>query len=42
MIDHQGREDQAEKEAPTMYLYVVCKNKIVLKVNEDDIAIIWT
>ena len=42
MIDRQGQEDQAEEEAPTMFLESVCKHKIVLKVNEDDIAIIWT
>ena len=42
MIDHQGREDQAEEEAPTMFLDSVCKHEIVLEVNEDNIAIIWT
>ena len=43
MIDHQGREDQAEEEAPTMFLDSVCEHKIVLKVNEENIAaIIWT
>ena len=30
MIDHQEREDQAEEEAPTMFLDSVCKHKIML------------